>query len=107
VGSQSGCLTAAPRGGRPDANYHHDPEWLTDLFASAPARPVRLYVDTGQIEWLLASNRRFAAVLADRRYAHSYREHPSGHNWTTWEQGLEPGLLHLFGDDAPGSEEVR
>jgi enterochelin esterase-like enzyme len=98
VGSQSGCFTAAPREGRPDASYYHDPEWLTDLVAREAARPLRLYMDTGQIEWLLPSNRRFAAVLADRQYPHCYREHPSGHNWTTWEQGLEPGLLYLFGD---------
>ena len=45
----------------------------------------------------LAPNRRFAAVLADRGYQHCYHEHPSGHNWTTWEQGLERGLAWLVG----------
>jgi enterochelin esterase-like enzyme len=54
-------------------------------------------VQTGQIEWLLAPNRRFAAMLADKGYLHSYQELPGGHNWTTWEQGLEPGLVYLFG----------
>lgn len=97
VGCQSGCFTAAPRTGRSDASYYHDPEWLTELVANGPAWPLRLYVDTGQIEWLLAPNRRFVAALTDRGYRHCYRERPSGHNWTTWEQGLEPGLLYLFG----------
>ena len=36
-------------------------------------------------------------TLADKGYPHSYEELPSGHNWATWEQGLEPGLKHLFG----------
>ncbi len=98
VGSQSGCFTAAPREGRPEASYYRDPQWLTERFSIEPARAIRFYVDTGQIEWLLAPNRRFAAALAERGYQHCYREHPSGHNWTTWEQGLELGLLYLFED---------
>jgi len=92
VGSQSGCFTAHPEGG----DEYHDPEWLTVQFAETPCRPLRLYVETGQIEWLLAPNRRFAAMLADKAYPHTYQERPSGHNWATWEQGLAQGLLYLF-----------
>ncbi len=51
--------------------------------------------DTGQIEWLLAPNRRFVAMLVDKDSVHSYNERPGGHNWATWEQGLEPGLKYL------------
>ena len=96
VGSQSGCFTADPQGG----NEYHDPEWLTEQIAQTERRPLRLYLDTGQIEWLLAPNRRFAAMLVDKRYPHSYNERPGGHNWATWEQGLEPGLKYLFGSAA-------
>jgi enterochelin esterase family protein len=92
VASQSGCFTAMPGGG----DSYHDPEWLTSQFRQTTRRPLRLYVETGQIEWLLAPNRRFAAMLADKGYVHSYNERPSGHNWATWEQGLEPGLIYLF-----------
>ena len=95
VGSQSGCFTADPRGGDP----YHDPEWLTMKFSSSEPRPLRFYLDTGQIEWLLAPNRRFAAMLVNKGYPHYYRERPGGHNWTTWEQGLEPGLKYLFAND--------
>ena len=90
--SQSGCFTAMPGGG----DYYHDPEWLTSQFRQTARRSLRLYMETGQIEWLLAPNRRFAAMLADKGYLHSYNERPSGHNWATWEQGLEPGLTYLF-----------
>ncbi|MBV9689138.1 MAG: esterase family protein [Ktedonobacteraceae bacterium] len=93
VATQSGCFTADPQG----SNYYHDPEWLTQQFAASARRPLRLYVETGQIEWLLAPNRRFAAMLADKGYPHSYQERPSGHNWATWEQGLVSGLTYLFG----------
>lgn len=95
VGCQSGCFTAHPEGG----NEYHDPEWLTEQFAATPSLPVCFYLQTGQIEWLLAPNRRFAAVLADKGYFSIYEELPSGHNWATWEQGLEPGLIFLFGQE--------
>lgn len=92
VGSQSGCFTAHPKGN----DEYHDPEWFTEQLASSDQRPLRFYVQTGQIEWLLAPNRRFAAMLADKGYPHCYQEQPSGHNWATWEQGLAPGLMYLF-----------
>ncbi len=95
VVSQSGCFTADPQGG----NYYHDAEWLTAQFSRTERLPVRFYVETGQIEWLLAPNRRFAAVLAEKGYMHRYRECPSGHNWATWEQGLAPALRFLFEAD--------
>lgn len=93
VGSQSGCFTAHPAG----HDEYHDPEWLAEQLALSDRQPLRFYVQTGQIEWLLAPNRRFAAMLADKAYPHLYQELPSGHNWATWEQGLVPGLLYLFG----------
>jgi enterochelin esterase-like enzyme len=92
VASQSGCFTALPTGGDP----YHDPEWLTAQLAAAPRKSLRFYVETGLIEWLLAPNRRFAAMLADKSYPHSYGERPGGHNWATWEQGLALALTYLF-----------
>ncbi|GEM88036.1 alpha/beta hydrolase [Meiothermus granaticius] len=94
VGTQSACLTASPTGG----DSFQDPEWLTEQYAASARLPLRLYCETGQIEWLLAPNRRFAAVLADKGYPHAYTERPSGHNWMTWRQGLVPGLRFLFGE---------
>jgi enterochelin esterase family protein len=92
VATNSACLTAAPNGG----DAHHDPEWLTEQFAHSSRIPARFYLETGTVEWLLAPNRRFAAMLADLGYLHHYRERPSGHNWMTWRQGLAPGLSYLF-----------
>ncbi len=93
VGTQSACLTASPTGG----DSYHDPEWLTEQYAAAERLPLRFYCETVQIEWLLPANRRFAAMLADKGYVHGYSERPSGHNWMTWKQGLEPGLKFLLG----------
>ena len=92
VATQSACLTASPEGG----NSFTDPEWLTEQYWAAEALPLRFYCETGQIEWLLAPNRRFTAMLADKGYRHAYLERPSGHNWMTWRQGLAPALMYLF-----------
>ncbi|WP_297852594.1 alpha/beta fold hydrolase [Meiothermus sp.] len=93
VATQSACLTASPQGG----DSYTDPEWLTEQYQASETLPLRFYCETGQIEWLLAPNRRFAAMLADKGYPHLYQERPSGHNWMTWRQGLAPALLYLFG----------
>ncbi len=68
VASQSGCFTAIPGG----KDAYHDPEWLTEQFRQTTRLPLRLSMETGQIEWLLAPNRRFAAMLADKGYIHRY-----------------------------------
>ncbi|GIW35663.1 alpha/beta hydrolase-fold protein [Meiothermus sp.] len=94
VATQSACLTASPEGG----DSYNDPEWLTEQYLDSQALPLRFYCETGQIEWLLAPNRRFAAMLADKGYPHAYFERPSGHNWMTWRQGLAPALVYLFGN---------
>lgn len=93
VATQSACLTIEPGGN----DSFSGPEWLTQQYAQSERLPLRFYCETGQIEWLLPANRRFAAMLADKGYPHSYTERASGHNWMTWRQGLEPGLKYLLG----------
>lgn len=93
VGTQSACLTLEPGGN----DSYTGPEWLTQQYTNSSKLPLRFYCETGQIEWLLAANRRFAGMLAEKGYSHAYLERPSGHNWMTWRQGLAGGLRYLFG----------
>jgi enterochelin esterase-like enzyme len=88
VVTQSGAFqghpgTAYKRGGE---------EWLTAQLESRATLPLRFSMDCGQLEWLLGTNRRFAAMLWQKDYAHQYFEHPSGHNWSTWRNGLAAHL---------------
>ncbi|MGQ9735064.1 MAG: alpha/beta hydrolase-fold protein [Thermaceae bacterium] len=87
----SPALKAHPKGG----DTYQDPEWLTAVYQEAESGP-RVYLEVGLLEWLLAPNRRFAAVLAEKGFPHAYRERPSGHNWVTWKQALAPGLRYLY-----------
>jgi enterochelin esterase-like enzyme len=89
----SPALKAHPQGG----DTYADPEWLTERYAEAQHLP-RIYLEVGLLEWLLGPSRRFAALLADRKAPHAYRERPSGHNWVTWKQALAPGLRYLLGE---------
>ncbi len=93
VGLQSAALKAKPGG----AGAYKDPEWLLERYLEAQTLPERIYQEVGRLEWLLAANRRFAAMLADCKVNHAYRERASGHNWYTWRQGLAPGLRFLLG----------
>ncbi len=87
----SPALKAHPQGG----DTHRDPEWLLERYEEAKNLP-RVYLEVGLLEWLLPPCRRFAALLAERKTPHAYRERPSGHNWFTWKQALAPGLRYLL-----------
>lgn len=89
----SPALKAHPGG----QDAYRDREWLLERYAEAEGLP-RVYLEVGLLEWLLGPNRRFAALLADRKAPHAYRERPSGHNWVTWKQALAPGLRYLLGE---------
>lgn len=88
----SPALKAHPGG----MDAYQDKEWLLERFAEAERLP-RVYLEVGLLEWLLGPNRRLAALFADKKVPHAYRERPSGHNWVTWKQALAPGLRYLLG----------
>ena len=88
--------------GQPGQTYQRGAtEWLLEQYRTAPALPLEMSLDCGQLEWLLSANRRFAAVLADKGYQHQYLEHPSGHNWVSWRSGLAAHLEWQLGQGEP------
>jgi enterochelin esterase-like enzyme len=88
VVTQSGAFQ-----GQPNSTYKRGAvEWLTQELAALPRLPLRISADCGRLEWLLGTNRRFAAMLFDQQYPHQYVEQESGHNWTTWRNGLAAHL---------------
>ncbi len=72
-------------------------EWLLEQITSSEQRNLRISQDCGQLEWLLGANRRVAAALWDKGYAHQYVERASGHNWVTWRDGLADHLEFMLG----------
>lgn len=68
-----------------------------DLVERLPARPLRVYLDVGAMEGLVAVNRRMRDALAAKGHDVTYREYAGGHNYPRWRDDLANGLVALFG----------
>lgn len=76
---------------------------IHELVAETPRRPLRIWMDVGKLEWLIDANRRMAALLRDRGYDVTYREHGGGHNYASWRNEIPGALEALF---TPAQETV-
>lgn len=100
VVSHSGAFIANPEAAaRGELQTRDGPEWLLDELRANPPRHLRLSLDTGVTEWLCPPNRRMAALLAELKLPHQYREYASGHNWVTWRAALPEALLYMQGTE--------
>jgi glucoamylase len=72
---------------------------LSEL-AEAPrsAHPFRFYFDAGLYEAIYGVNRRVQVMLAAKGYPVTYRETPSGHNYTTWRTRLPDAYTALWAE---------
>jgi enterochelin esterase-like enzyme len=70
---------------------------IVDLIRYAPRPEIRVWMDTGCLEWLLEGNRKMYALLRKKNYNVSYHEYSAGHNYTAWRNDIWLGLEHLFG----------
>ena len=60
--------------------------------AAAPSSAPRLYVDCGESDRFLASNRRLVEIVQARGLAYEYHETPGAHGWDYWNRRL-PAVL--------------
>jgi S-formylglutathione hydrolase FrmB len=56
------------------------------------ARTPYIYLTVGEIEPLLAPNRRFAALLKGRGFPYEFHTKPGGHDWGEWDSQI-PGCF--------------
>jgi enterochelin esterase-like enzyme len=73
------------------------PHPIFDMVTLGEKLPLKMYQDTGTMEWLLDSNRRMHDALAGRGYDVRYQEFNAGHNYTAWSNMLPRALETLFG----------
>ena len=68
-----------------------------DLFALATGtdaeRMPAMWLDCGTDDFLLDSNREFAAHLMQIGAAHEYHEFPGGHDWGYWDEHVQEGIV--------------
>jgi enterochelin esterase family protein len=96
VVAQSGAFLFSPDMDR------HNPFAGNESFLEEVRRgdPTRLgwHLDCGRLEWLLASNERLAAALADAGADVRLVTRPAGHNWVNWRNGLAQGMRFALGE---------
>jgi len=77
-----------------------------DLIRDGGHQPIKIWMDIGQFEGLLAANRRMHALLMDRGYDVTYREYHAGHNYPAWRDDVWRGLEALFGTHTVASDQI-
>lgn len=67
-----------------------------DLIRHQQARDIKIWMDVGNLDFLLNDNRRMHALLNENGYDVSYREFSGGHNFTAWRDDIWRGLEVMF-----------
>jgi S-formylglutathione hydrolase FrmB len=62
--------------------------------AADPALVPYLYLDIGNRDWTLASDRELISILSERKYRYEYHERPGIHSWEYWDHRV-PELLNV------------
>lgn len=70
---------------------------VTLMVRHFPRPAVKFWLDCGRMDFLLESNRKFSALLAERGYEVTYHENGGAHNYSTWRDNFPKGLELLFG----------
>ena len=79
----------------PDGNPAREENDVFVLAAAAdPARMPYFYLDCGESDSFLSTNRAFVALLQSRKFPYEYHEFPGAHEWKYWDHRL-PYLLKL------------
>lgn len=90
VVSQSGAFLFSP-----DMDFSFpfagNESFRREVLATA-GKPVRWYLECGNLEWLEPSNERLVAALRERGMEVEYHTRNAGHNWVNWRNGLAAGL---------------
>lgn len=93
VAAFSGAFLGTPE----NRNFYTAREsWVLDELKGRDLLPLRVYLETGTLEWLTEVNRELAQVLEAKGYEHRYRERHAGHNWTSWKNGFRDALTFVL-----------
>ena len=65
------------------------------LLTQTKTKP-RVWLDVGQMDWLLESNRRMRRALRRNKFDVKYREYYAYHNWHAWRDALPSALTWAF-----------
>ena len=69
---------------------------VVDLARHGQSPELNIWMDVGQLDFLLEDNRKFSALLQEKGYNVTYREFSGGHNYTAWRNDVWRGLEAMF-----------
>jgi enterochelin esterase family protein len=69
---------------------------VVDLVRHGQGRGLDIWMDIGQLDFLLEDNREMCALLQAKGYKVAYREFTAGHNYTAWRNDVWRGLEAMF-----------
>ena len=69
---------------------------VVDLVRHNQAPEMNIWMDVGQLDFLLEDNRKMRGLLQDKGYKVNYREFMGGHNYTVWQNDVWRGLEAMF-----------
>jgi enterochelin esterase family protein len=69
---------------------------VVDLARNRQSNHVQIWMDVGRLDTLLEDNLGMNALLTDKGYDVTYREHSGGHNYTSWRNNIWRGLEAIF-----------
>jgi putative tributyrin esterase len=75
----------------------HDNDPFVLARSADPAKAPYFFLTCGEQEGLLAANRSFAALLAQRHLQYEFHTAPGDHNWTQWDERL-PSLFQSIAE---------
>lgn len=78
-------------------DYYGDNSLLFDLIRLSKTMPVKIWMDVGQYEELIESNKRMHEILLSKGYTVVYREFAGGHNYAAWKDDIWHGLEYMYG----------
>lgn len=88
-------------------NFINDSPLVFDLVTTGPKRSIRVWMDVGRFESNLSVNRSMHNLLVSKGYPVAYQEYNAGHNYTSWGNQIENGLVALYGWKSRDEEPAR
>lgn len=73
----------------------HNPLDLVRTMPEESLKKIRLYIDCGDDDFLIAGNCALHLALSARKAAHEFRVRDGGHTWSYWRTGIVDGLRYI------------
>ena len=79
-------------------NTDASPEFLVKELKAAGKKTPKIFMACGSEDFLIERNKAFDAFLTENGVEHEFHVSPGMHNWTFWNEYIEPGIKYCVED---------